>query len=47
MRRGGLRLAAVLAAASLLLWAAGCGRKAKPEPRSASVPASAHYYASR
>ncbi len=29
-------LAALLAAAALVFSAAGCGRKAKPEPRSAS-----------
>jgi hypothetical protein len=47
MRRAGLRRTAALAAAFLILLAAGCGRKAKPEPRSAFLSAAAHYFGTR
>jgi predicted small lipoprotein YifL len=39
MQKRGVLAAAVLAAVALLLWSAGCGRKAPPEPRSARIAA--------
>jgi hypothetical protein len=43
MRGRRVRAAAALAAVALLLWSAGCGRKAKPEPRSASLQATVYH----
>ncbi|MCL2102839.1 MAG: hypothetical protein FWH25_02250 [Syntrophorhabdaceae bacterium] len=40
--RLGIRVLAALLAAALLVLQAGCGRKAKPEPRSASQVAAFH-----
>jgi predicted small lipoprotein YifL len=47
MRGRGIRAAAALAAVALLLWSAGCGRKAPPEPRSASRPPAAYFDGTR
>ena len=41
--RRGRRLAAALCCLALLAGLAGCGRKAKPEPRSARLPAAHHH----
>jgi hypothetical protein len=42
--RNGALTAVALCCLALLAGLAGCGRKAKPEPRSACLPA-AHYHA--
>jgi hypothetical protein len=47
MRGRRIRAAAALAAVALLLWSAGCGRKARPEPRSASRQAAGYYDGTR
>ncbi len=47
MRGRRVRAAAALAAVALLLWATGCGRKARPEPRSASLQAMTQYDGTR
>jgi len=42
-RRKARLLGAALCCAALLVMISGCGRKAKPEPRSASLRAESHH----